>query len=309
MERKRLPTLNLHLLGLAILATYLALNLYFLTLWFPWELRYGPWDYPIYTTAANHLFDGTMYHWGRGYIYLYSPVFAWLMVPFAVLGPVGFLIWRAAKVVAVLAIPSWPLRILIFISWSFWMDVMEGNVAMFFLALGYWAARDRKIATWAFFALLVMVPKPIYAPLAIWILWRRPEYRIGFVALFVGHALLVLATGYAFDWLAALPGARQDMENVFNVMPSRLLGLWWWPFGLALAGFLVVRDHPGWAGIAASLYGGPGQELVLLFEPDRSLRRFGRFLLPSGKRGHTSLAAGPTTGRTSLRSETQRGRR
>lgn len=263
----------------ALVAIAFAANLGFLIVYAALGVAphtYGPFDYPIYAEATHRLTDGRLYDWSTpGYIYPYSPVFAWLMVPFAWL---GLWIWQALHFVAVAFIPSWPLRLLVLLSAAFWMDAWEGNVGVFFMLAGYWAIRDSRVGSWSFMALCLMIPKPIYLPALVWLLWRKPQNRWPFIALFVVHAVAVLATGYAFEWLAALPGSSHDIEGPFNIMPSRLIGWWWWPIGLVLSAWLVYRDHPGWAGLTAALYGGHHLPLMLVMEPDSQLRRLARAL-------------------------------
>lgn len=248
-------------------------NLLFLAGYALWVVAHagGPFDYPIFAEASTRLFDGTLYQWDtHGYIYPYSPVFAWVFVPFAYL---GLWIWQGLHFLMLLLIPSWPARLLVLVSVPFWMDAWEGNVGIFFLVAGYWAVRGNRIGTFVFMALCLMIPKPIYLPVLVWMLWREPRNRLPFVYLLVGHSILALATGYAFDWLAALPGASHDMATVFNFMPSRIIGWWWWPIGLAISAWLVYRDHPGWASVTSALYGAFHIMWAPLFEPPELIRR------------------------------------
>lgn len=243
-----------------------------------WHVRFHlpPFDYPIFVVASRRLTDGTMYDWNLpGYIYPYSPVFAWVFVPFAFL---GLWIWQAIHFLVILLIPTWPMRILILVSAWFWMDSWEGNVGNFFVVAGFWAVRGNRVGSWAFMALCLMIPKPIYLPVLVWMLWREPRNRLPFAVMLIVHSALVLASGYAFDWLPALIGAGHDMASPFNFMPSRFMGWWWWPIGLALAAWLVYRDHPGWATIPAALYGGLTFLWVPLFEPPDQVRNFLRAL-------------------------------
>jgi hypothetical protein len=262
-------------------ASAFAANVAFLVAWAAFGVArhdYGPFDYPIFAEATTRLTDGRLYDWSTpGYIYPYSPVFAWLMVPFAWLGQ---WIWQALHLITVAFIPSWPIRLLVLLSAAFWMDAWEGNVGVFFMVAGYWAIRDSRPGSWSFMALCLMIPKPIYLPALVWILWRKPENRRPFLYLFAVHAVAVLATGYAFDWLVALPGSSHDIDGPFNFMPSRFIGWWWWPIGLALSAWLVTKDHPGWAGVTSALYGGHHLPLMLVMEPDYQLRRLARALRP-----------------------------
>ena len=115
-----------------------------------------------------------------------------------------------------------------------------------------------------------------------WLLWRRPENRKRLAIVFVVHGVAALATGYAFEWFpGALLGASHDIDSPFNFMPSRFIGWWWWPIGLALSAWLVWRDHPGWASFTGVLYGGTHLPFMLPMEPDHQLRRLAAYLVPS----------------------------
>ena len=242
------------LLGLVVMAAVVALNFYFLAAWLPWAIRHGPWDYPIYVEATTRLTDGTLYDWGGGYIYPYSPVFAWLMAPLAALGSVGFALWRLAHVLAVLTIPSWPIRVALLLSWPFLNDTWEGNVNTFMAVAGYWAMRQSRVGGWAYIAFAIVIPKPILIPGLVWLLWQEPSYRKGFVALLALHVGAVFATGYAFDWLPALFGATHDMNADYNFTPSAVIGWWWALICLPVAAFLTWKGRIGWASLSMNVY-------------------------------------------------------
>jgi hypothetical protein len=264
-----------------VVGVAIAANFAFLVGYILWVNAHqgGPFDYPIFVEATSRLTDGSLYRWDlHGYVYPYSPVFAWLFIPFAT---AGIWVWQAMHLLTVVLIRNWPIRTLVLLSVAFWMDTWEGNVGAFFMLAGYWAIRRNRLGSWAFIALCLMIPKPIYLPALVWMLWRQPENRVRFVVLLVIHTALVLATGYAFEWLQALPGASHDIFGPFNFMPSRVIGWWWWPIGLALSAVLVLKDHPGWAGATAALYGGTHIPLMLVMEPDSALRRLAAQLIPS----------------------------
>lgn len=231
------------------------------------RIGHGPWDHPVYVEATTRLFDGTMYEWGNGYIYPYSPVFAWLFWPVAQLGIIP---WWGLHFACVALIPSWTWRIVILLSWGFWMDTFEGNVTVLFMLAGYWAMRGNRVGGWAFLIMSLLIPKPQFLAGMIWLLWREPAYRKPFALLLPVYAVLVLATGYGFEWLAALPGGSHDIANPYQFLPSRVIGVWWLAIGVPLGLWLIWKDRPGWAGIAMSLYAGPPQLLLLVMERDWS---------------------------------------
>lgn len=229
------------------------------------RIGHGPWDFPVYAEATTRLTDGTLYDWGNGYIYPYSPLFAWLFVPFASL---GIIVWWGLHFACVALIPSWPWRIAILLSAGFWMDTFEGNVTAFFMLAGYWMVRGNRWAGWAFLVGSLLVPKPQFFAGCLWLVWKRPEYRRPLLWIVPAYALAVLATGYGFEWLAALPDSSHDIANPFQFLPSRVIGIWWLTIGIPLGVWLLWKDRPGWAGIAISLYAGPPQLLMLVMERD-----------------------------------------
>lgn len=239
------------------------------------RLGHGPWDFPNYQIATTHLFDGRMYDWGNGYVYAYSPLFAWLMVPLAAL---GIIFWWGLHLACVALIPNWSIRLAVLLSWGFWMDTFEGNVTSFFMVAGYWAVRGNRVGGWAFLILTLLIPKPQFLAGVIWLLWREPAYRKGFAMIAVVLGLLTMASGYAFDWLTTFTGASMDVDNYYQFLPSRLIGVWWLLLGIPLGLWLIWKDHPGWAGLSLSLYAGPPQLLLLVME-----RQWPRWLWPTAR--------------------------
>jgi hypothetical protein len=269
------------LVAVFAIAIVAALHFYGFATWAGdvWASRHQPYDFPIYREATTHLFDGQLYEWStttdRSYIYPYSPVFAWLFVPFAI---AGIEVWWGLHLACVALIPNWTIRVAVLLSWGFWMDTWEGNVTAFFMLAGYWAVRGNRWGGWAFLILALLIPKPQFLAGLIWLLWREPSYRKGFVGIVLGLGLLTLATGYAFDWLAALPGASHDVDNPYQFLPSRIIGAWWLLIGIPLGLWLIRKDHPGWAGLAMSLYAGAPQLLLLTME-----RRLPWWLWPTAR--------------------------
>jgi hypothetical protein len=267
--------MNAVLIGVGVAA-----NFAFLAGYAIWVMERGghPFDYPIFSEATTRLTDGALYQWDtHGYIYPYSPVFAWLFVPFAW---AGIYAWWALHFVCVAVIPSWPWRIAILLSAGFWMDTYEGNVTAFFMLAGYWMVRGNRRAGWAFIVGTLLVPKPQFVIGCAWLAWRHPEYRRPLLWIVPLYALLVLATGYGLEWLGAIGGAGHDVENPFQFLPSRLIGPWWLAIGLPLATLLAWRGHPGCAGIIGSLYAGPPQLLLLVIEKDWNWLSVGRRGVP-----------------------------
>jgi hypothetical protein len=222
-------------------------------------------DWAQYVEAGRRVFSGgDLYAVTDTYAYHYSPVLAWAFAPLAAIGTVG---WRLLHFVAVLALPGWPMRMLGLLSWPFWYDVEAGNLLAFVVLAAAWAARGSRVGSAAFLALVLLVPRPLMLPVAAWVLWKQPEWRIPFVAAFAVHAVVVVATGWADDWTVALLAAGGDVTNPSNVGPSRVLGtVPWVLIGVPLAGWLTVRGRLGLASLMASPYWLPYYLLVLLLE-------------------------------------------
>jgi len=199
----------------------------------------------------------------------YSPAAVWLFEPVVWMGLDA---WRAAHFVVLLFLaPEWPLIALIAISFPFWIDVASGSVLTFALVPGLLALRGNRVAIVVSYALMLLMPRPLVAPLGIYLLWKQPWSRPWFVGLFVVHAALVLATGLADDWTARLLSTvGPEVAHEFNYAPSRWIGQAWIPVGLALAAVLTVRGWVGLAGLAASPYLFPYYFLVGFLEVGRA---------------------------------------
>ena len=227
------------------------------------------WDWWLFEQAADRIGTGTMYEWGApapygldAYEYRYSPSFAYLMAPVTW---AGLAVWRVAHV-AVLALLPWKLALLTLLLWPFWFDVAHGNVLTFVAVFGFLALRGSRWATVAYFALTLLVPRPLMIPLAAWILWRRPEWRVPVAGMVAVYGLLTLATGEGFAFLASLAHGGDMVAFDYNWGPSQFIGAWWMLVGVPLAAWLTYRDRVGWAALAISPYVLPYYLLVLLWE-------------------------------------------
>jgi hypothetical protein len=222
-------------------------------------------DWEQYVEASRRVATGgDLYAVTDTYAYHYSPLLAAL---FGLLAPLGTLGWRALHVVAALALPSWPMRVIALLSWPFWYDVETGNVMIFVVLAGAWALAGSRWAAGIFFVLAILIPRPLMLPLVAWLLWRQPEWRVPVVAAFALHALAVVALGWGGEWLSALVAAGGDVAIPSNVGPSRFIGtLPWVLIGLPLAAFLTWKGRIGFASLAASPYWLPYYLLMPLLE-------------------------------------------
>ena len=184
--------------------------------------------------------------------FVWSPVSAYVL---NLLDPLSFGAWQVILILGGLAMPTWRLRILVLISWPFWQDWIWGNLLTFIFLAAVYAWRGSRIGTVALFAFTLLIPRPLLVPMAGWILWKRPAWRLPFVAMFAVHAILVLWTGLGEEWIHTLTGVGPEfMDLPNNRGPSRHFGLWWFAVGAPLAVWLFHRGRVGWAGLAISPY-------------------------------------------------------
>lgn len=184
--------------------------------------------------------------------FVWSPVSAYAL---KALEPISFEVWQALIVVAALALPTWRLRLLVLVSWPFWHDWIFGNLLTLIFLSSVYAWRGSRVGTACFFAFALLIPRPLLAPMGLWILWKRPEWRWPFVGMFLLHAILVVWSGLGTEWIAVLMHLGPEfMDLPNNRGPTRFFGYWWFMIGLPLAAWLFWRGRVGWAGLAISPY-------------------------------------------------------
>ena len=225
-------------------------------------------DWEQFVEAGRRIFASDLYEVSETYGYRWSPLAAY---GFAALGPMGALGWRLLHVVAALALPTWPMRLVTLAAWPFWYDVEAGNVMVFVLLAGAWAIRGNAIGIAGFVALSLLVPRPLMLPILGWILWQRPEWRIPALVMAAVHLGLTLATGWGAAWVEMLLTLGGEQGSPNNLGPTRWLGSWWLLAGVPLAVVLTWKGRLGWASLAVSYpYVLPYYLLMLVLEvPDR----------------------------------------
>ena len=242
-----------------LLACYAALNLG-LAVYF---VRFGPeaGDWQLWATLPGKLARGDLY--GEPHPFVWSPVAAWLLV---VVVQLGYWAWFALHLAVVPLLRDRWLIAFTLASWPFWHDAAEGNAFVFVFVSGALALRGSRAAALVYLVLLVLMPRPVQAPLGAWLLWRMADLRLPFAALFVSHAGVVLASGYALAWFEAvrLYGSTGAMMNTIG--PPRWFGPAWLAIGIPLGAWLWWRGRLGLAGIAISPYWIPGYLLMWLLE-------------------------------------------
>jgi hypothetical protein len=208
-------------------------------------------DLVDYQQAADRFWTGGLYDTGGAYNFRYSPVAAFVFGALRGLDP---LVWRMLHVAAALALPTWPMRILLIASWPFAFDLQLGNIMTFMLLAAAWALRGNRAAGLVFLAMALLAPRPLIVPIAAWLLWRQPGLRWPFVGMFAVHAVLVVLSGWGDEWLARLLTSTDEVGSAFNVGPTALIGLWWLVLGIPLGVWLFRRGKVGLAGLAISPY-------------------------------------------------------
>lgn len=206
-------------------------------------------DWDQIASATNRVFDGGLYEVSETYAFPYSPLLAYLFAPLTWMGALG---WRVLHLVAALALPTWPMRIVTLLSWPFWFDVETGNLLVFILLAAAWAIRGSRVGIGAFLVLAVLVPRPLMLPVAAWLLWKHPEWRLPAASLVVVSAVLVALSGWGAEWVGFLASIGAHFASPNNLGPTRFLGATWLAVAVPLAVWLTRRGNLGWASIAIS---------------------------------------------------------
>lgn len=235
-------------------------------------------DWEQLVSAGRRIFTGgDLYAVTGDYSFPYSPLLAYLFGPLSVLGAE---LWRLLHLAAALALPTWPMRIMCLVSWPFWFDVETGNLLVFIVLAAAWAIRGSGVGIGAYLLLTLLVPRPLMLPLAIWLLWKRPSWRLPFAAAVVVYLVSVAATGWGADWVGFLLTLSSQFESPNNLGPTRVIGAAWLLVGIPLGAYLMGRGHPGLASLAVSYpYVLPYYLLMLIVELPR---RFGQPSPPAG---------------------------
>lgn len=199
-------------------------------------------------------------------VYRWTPAAAWLLYWLTL---VPWPVWQLAHVAAALAMPTWTLRGLTLLAYPFWYDVLVGNIMVFVALLAAWALRGRAWAMGGFLAVAVLAPRPLMLPIAAWIVWKRPEWRLPAAGIAAAAILGSLLVGNLGAWISRLLESGGQVEEVVNLAPSALIGLAWVPIGIALAAWLAWRGRLGWASVALQPYLIPNYLLMLAVEADQ----------------------------------------
>jgi hypothetical protein len=225
----------------------------------------GAWhDWFVYAEAGRRALSGGLFDWSGAYAWSYSPLLAY---GFAFLAPIGIYGWSLLHFGALAFLPARRLAILSLISWPFWVDLNNGNTMTFVFVAGAAALAGSSIGTFAYLLLCVLMPRPLMLPLLVWIVSKRPAWRLRFVLIAIVSVVGAIATGYLSSWVGVLLGVGDAVAvSSRDIGPSAVIGPAWVAVGALLAAILTVRGRLGWASLAASPYWLPQYLLMLLLE-------------------------------------------
>jgi len=96
------------------------------------------------------------------------------------------------------------------------------------------------------------MPRPVHLPLAALLLWKNHDLWRPAVVIFAVHAIAVLASGYALDWVTTTVQYAGDFDKPLG--PTRYLGFAWLVVGIPLGILLTWKGRVGWAGLAITPY-------------------------------------------------------
>lgn len=273
-----------------LLASYVGVNLILL----PAKIVLGPdkaVDWDIFRRLPDAIATGTVYDLGTAVPFAWSPVAAWIMAGASL---IGYWPWVMVHIGAALLLYRTPLLLaLVLVSYSFWFDVAQGNTVSFALIAGILAMQGSRPAGLAYLGLLLLVPRPLMAPLAIWLLWHDRSLWRPFAVLFLMHAALVLISGDALPWLGVM--VSYDLAPGITIGPSAWLGRMWLLVGVPIAAYAAMRGKLGWAGLAVSPYITPQYLLMVLWELVPRHRSTDERQRQAGAFGQTGLRLSPRT--------------
>lgn len=107
-------------------------------------------------------------------------------------------------------------------------------------------------------------------PVAVWILWKRPEWRIPGAIMGLVFVALTFATGEMNAFISTVLRSDDMLTFARNFGPSRQFGPWWLIVGIPLAAWLTWRGRLGFASLAVSPYLLPYHFLIGLLETTRA---------------------------------------
>ena len=255
-----------------------------------------PQDWAMFLELPSRLASGELYDLGSGYYFVWSPLAAYLIVPFLWL---GFPVWFALHVAALSFLRDPKIIAVALLSVPFWADAALGNTMTFAVVAGFVALRGSRTGSLVFLALCIVMPRPIQLPLAIWLLSRDRSLWMPAALLLAGALAVAVVSGYLVDWLSVLvPFGERTAVGMGNLSPTYWVGTIWLVVGVPLSAWLAWRGHLGLAGLSLSPYIYTQYPLVLLWEWPRARVTDAR---PSGSLERLATGPSPASCRRPLR--------
>ena len=223
-------------------------------------------DWNLMSQASRVVVGGGDPYAGTGF--MWTPVAALAFHPVWLM---GWHLWQIAHVAGAVAMPTWRMRLIVLLAYPFWWDVELGNILVFVLLAAVWALRGNQIAIGAFLVLTVLVPRPLMAPIALWLLWKHERWRLPFAAMVGGAVVASAAMGLLGPFVSRSLDAGTVLRHGSNFAPSHLIGPVWLVISLPLAAWLTWRGRLGLASVFASPYWLPYYLLLGLVDADSAL--------------------------------------
>lgn len=222
-------------------------------------------DWTLMSEASRVAIAGGDPYAGSGF--MWTPLGAIAFYPVSVL---GWHVWQVGHLAGALAMPTWRMRIAVLLAFPFWWDVELGNVLVFVLLAAVWALRGNPIGIGLFLTLTVLIPRPLMAPIAVWLLWQRPQWRLPFAVMAAGAVMITAGMGLLGPFIARALEAADVQSHFYNFAPSRQFGGAWLLVALPLAIWLTWIRRLGLASVFAMPYWLPYYLLIGLVDADGS---------------------------------------
>lgn len=231
-----------------------------------WQVGNAP-DFQQYADAVGRFFAGEPLY-GPDWLWRYSPVAILTFGPGIALGLTG---WTLLHLSAVALIRPLKLAALFMLSWPFWVDVVSGNTVTFVATAGILAMRGSRIGVYSYWWLTMIMPRPFQLPLALYLVWRRPDLWRGLTVMIIVNVALVLVLGHWAEWVGYLVArGAEDTDAIFNIHPAADWGAVWLIVGIPLAALLSWRGWPGIGGVIVFPSLLPQYLLIAFVTPSRS---------------------------------------
>ena len=229
----------------------------------------GSWslvDWDTLTEAGHWISEGRN-PYSADNSFRWSPLVAWL---FVLIEPIGRWGWVGVGFALLLLLRDWRWIGAFLCAFPYWLDMETGLSFAYVPVLMLLAMRGSFAAGVVIFAVAALVPRPVMAPLTVWLLWQRPEIRLP--GALVAGVLIVgaLFTGWTDEWINELLDIGRSGLGTASLVT--VLGPLWL-FMLWLSAWLTYRGHLGLAALAISPYFTWAYPMMLLLEIPRPIPR------------------------------------